>query len=46
LTATTDNLPVAIASQEVDALIAIDAHIPVAREATQGFASIFCGLPP
>ncbi len=42
---TTDNLPVAIASQEVDALIAIDvgiADVPIASGvATQGFASIF-----
>ncbi|MES2523571.1 MAG: patatin-like phospholipase family protein [Gemmatimonadota bacterium] len=42
---TTDNLPVAIASMGVDALIAVDvgiADIPVASNvATQGFASIF-----
>ena len=42
---TTDNLPVAIASMGVDALIAIDvgiADVPVASGvATQGFASIF-----
>ncbi|MEQ1690624.1 MAG: patatin-like phospholipase family protein [Gemmatimonas sp.] len=42
---TTDNLPVAIAAQAVDALIAIDvgiADVPVASGiASQGFASIF-----
>jgi NTE family protein len=42
---TTDNLPVAIASMGVDALIAVDvgiADIPVeSNVATQGFASIF-----
>lgn len=42
---TTDNLPVAIAGQEVDALIAVDvgiADVPVATGvAAQGFASIF-----
>jgi NTE family protein len=42
---TTDNLPVAIASMGVDALIAVDvgiADVPVARGvATTGFASIF-----
>lgn len=42
---TTDNLPVAIAAQDLDALIAIDvgiADVPVASGvAAQGFASIF-----
>lgn len=42
---TTDNLPVAIAAQDVDAIIAVDvgiADVPVATGiATQGFASIF-----
>ena len=42
---TTDNLPVAIASMGVDALIAVDvgiADVPLARGvASQGFASIF-----
>ncbi len=42
---TTDNLPVAIAAQEVDAIIAVDvgiADVPVATGvAAQGFASIF-----
>ena len=42
---TTDNLPVAIAALDVDALIAIDvgiADVPVEKHATsQGFASIF-----
>ncbi len=42
---TTDNLPVTIAAQEVDALIAVDVGIADVPEATgvaaQGFASIF-----
>ncbi len=42
---TTDNLPVTIAGQEVDALIAVDVGIadvpPAAGVAAQGFASIF-----
>jgi NTE family protein len=42
---TTDNLPVAIAAQQVDALIAVDVGIADVPEAsgvaTQGFASIF-----